>query len=160
MAIGSTPRGRQDRRLANVLVEPVLQLGLPALLLAITLPFAALQALYGYMAFGQLYQVVLADTSAPRTFQTMLEGQAADFLFVSGAITLAYAIVVLIGSVAWAHRMVGPIVPFRRHVEALKGGEYGSRVHIRRFDAFSELARDLNELAELLEEHDKHNGPD
>jgi methyl-accepting chemotaxis protein len=151
----STPEGRQRRRFANVLVEPGLQLGLPALLLAITFGFAAAQAGHGYLAYGRFYQVVLAETSAPHALQAIIDGQTQSFLVASGAITLAYAIIVLIASVAWAHRMVGPIVAFRRHVEALKNAEYGSRVHIRRFDAFPELARDLNELAELLEAQEK-----
>jgi hypothetical protein len=151
----TAPEGRQRRRFANVLVEPGLQLGLPALLLAITFAFAALQAGHAYLAYGRFYQVVLAETSASDALQAIIHGQTRNFLVASGAITLAYAIIVLIASVAWAHRMVGPVVAFRRHVEALKNAEYASRVHIRRFAAFAELARDLNELAELLEAQEK-----
>jgi hypothetical protein len=151
----SASAARRRRRFANVLIQPGIQLGLPALVLGITFAFAALQAVHGYLAFGRLYRVVMAETSAPVALQAIITGQTGDFLVVSCAIILAYMLVVVIVSVAWAHRMVGPTVPFRRHLEALKNGEYSSRVHLRRFDAFPEMARDLNELAEILETQEK-----
>ena len=84
MVQDSAPTGRRRRRFANILVDPGLQLGLPALLLFIALPFAALQAVYGFLAFGRLYRVVMAETSAPLTLQTLIEQQTSDFLVASG----------------------------------------------------------------------------
>ena len=42
------------------------------------------------------------------------------------------------------------IGPFRRHIQAMKNGDYSSRVHLRKGDAFVEMADDLDELAGVL----------
>ena len=73
----------------------------------------------------------------------------------SGLIITAFAVIFvlinfLISSVI-SHRMVGPVVQFIRHVKALTGGEYASRVNIRPKDGFYDLADELNKLAETLE---------
>jgi len=53
---------------------------------------------------------------------------------------------------AWlSHRIYGPMVSLKRHVEKLIQGEYSSRVTLREEDRFQDLARDLNLLAENLE---------
>ena len=52
-------------------------------------------------------------------------------------------------------RVVGPVVAFQRQVEALKNGDYQSRVRLREKDCFDDLAQDLNELASLLERDEK-----
>jgi signal transduction histidine kinase len=73
--------------------------------------------------------------------------------------TFVYIFAVLLLSVGYAHRMIGPMVPIRRQTEALKNGDYSARVTLRKRDAFSELADDLNELAQVLEEQEKTREP-
>jgi signal transduction histidine kinase len=51
----------------------------------------------------------------------------------------------------YTHRMIGPVLPIMRHVNALKDGFYSHRVKLRRYDSFQELADELNTLAETLE---------
>jgi signal transduction histidine kinase len=51
-----------------------------------------------------------------------------------------------------SHRIFGPMVPIRRHVESLKKGDFTSRVNLRSYDEFKDLAADLNALAEVLQE--------
>ncbi len=67
--------------------------------------------------------------------------------------TAVAAIAILIG-IKLSHRIYGPLVPFTRHIEALKAGNYKSRIYLRKNDDLIEIQDALNGLAEVLE--DKH----
>ncbi len=146
---------KERRHKMNLLLQPALQLKLPAILLIVTLGFAALQVAHTQFAYGKLFEIVLEEAGRPPFLENLLREQTGDYIEVTSAFTLMYILVVVILSVAYAHRMIGPMVPLRRQIEALKNGDYGARVKLRKRDAFSEIAEDLNELAQVLEEHDK-----
>jgi len=149
------PIGPRDtrRRARNLLLDPALQLRLPIHILWVTVVCAVLLIANGAFSFRSLFW----DAMAHRVeyLDPVLRAQMGDFLIVTVAIVLGYALVVLGLSVLLSHRLVGPTVALRRHVEALKNGDYGSRVRLRKHDAFAELAHDLDELAELLEKTSK-----
>ncbi|MDH3519042.1 MAG: hypothetical protein OEM49_01175 [Myxococcales bacterium] len=142
---------QQRRRTINLLLQPALQLKLPIFLLVVTLAFTALQLVHIYVAYNQLYDTVLKEAGQPPFLEDLLREQTKDFLEVTVELAFAYILVVLAFSVSYAHRMIGPTVAFRRHVEALKNGDYRSRIALRKRDAFGDLADDLNELADILE---------
>ena len=144
-------RPRQRRRGANFLLNPSLQLRLPLYLLLITAVFGVLQIGHGYLAYERLYYAIIQQAGKASYLLQLLRGQTADFLFVSTLILTAYTMAILGASVAYAHRMVGPTVAFRRHLEALKNGDYSARAQLRKGDAFTEIADDLNALAERLQ---------
>jgi len=147
--------GEERRRKWNLLLQPALQLKLPVYLLLITIGFAAFQLVHGYIAYNQLFGTVLKVAGHPPMLEELLREQTRDFLEVSAEVAIAYIALVLLLSVTYAHRMIGPTVAFRRVVEAMKNGDYAARVKLRKGDAFSELAEDLNELASILERDDK-----
>jgi HAMP domain-containing protein len=143
----------------NLLLQPALQLKLPAILLIVTLGFVALQVAHTQFAYGKLFEIVLQEAGHPPFLEDLLREQTGDYIEVTGALTVLYILVVIALSVAYAHRMIGPMVPIRRQIEALKNGDYRARVTLRKRDAFNELADDLNELAHMLEEHGKGREP-
>jgi signal transduction histidine kinase len=49
-----------------------------------------------------------------------------------------------------SHRFYGPLVPILRTVQAMKKGDYSERIHLRSPDELKELARELNELCDVL----------
>jgi HAMP domain-containing protein len=53
-------------------------------------------------------------------------------------------------SAIYTHRLIGPAIPLLRHVKALQAGRYTHRVSLRKYDAYTELAEALNQLAESL----------
>ena len=57
----------------------------------------------------------------------------------------------IILGVQWTHKIYGPVVPMQRHIDALKEGDYSSRVNLRKGDELQELSDALNSLAESLE---------
>jgi methyl-accepting chemotaxis protein len=150
------PNGQ--RRMANFLLQPSLQLRLPAYFLLITIGFGMVLAVAVTGAYRNLYETVAAEQ--PAYVEQILHAQTQDFILFSSMIAIGYLLTVLVVSVVHSHRMVGPSVALRRHVEALKNGDFSARVALRRKDAFGDLAEDLNELAMLLEYGEKHEGSD
>ncbi len=138
-----------DARRAIRLPQPFTQLKLPVYLLILTLAFGALFAWHGTAAYERLYGLVIS--SMPDSHQAMLRDQTRDFAVVSATILAGYAVFVLGVCLAHSHGLLGPVVPLRRHIQALKNGQYGSRVELRKSDtAYLELAEDLNDLAQSL----------
>jgi signal transduction histidine kinase len=48
-------------------------------------------------------------------------------------------------------RLVGPITPISRHIEALNNGDYSSRISLRKNDYLEDIEVSLNELSAKLE---------
>ena len=150
--------GTQRRRKVNLLLQPALQLKLPLFMVLVTVAFLMFQLAHGHFAYSKLYSTVIKESGSSPVLADLLHGQTRDFIEVSAELGVLYILVVIAICVTYAHRMIGPTVAFRRHVEALKNGDYRSRIKLRRRDAFSELAGDLNELAEILERDEKPRG--
>ena len=53
------------------------------------------------------------------------------------------------------HQIYGPLVAIKRFLEQLKKGDYSARIVIRKGDDLQNLVKDLNELAEALEQKEK-----
>lgn len=146
------------RRAVNYLLEPALQLKLPLYLLLVTLAFLAIQGLNSWLAYAHFYEPLMRETGYADSLGSIVQAQTVDFLIASSVIGIGYVLVVVGVSVAYAHRMVGPVRAFRRHVQSLTRGDYASRVNLRQRDAFTEFAADLNELAKRLD-RDRQGGP-
>ncbi len=138
-----------DARRAIRLPAPFAQLKLPVYLLILTLAFGALFAWHSTAAYERLYGLVIS--SIPESHRVLLLDQTRDFAIVSATILTGYALFVLGVCLAYSHGLLGPLVALRRHVQALKHGEYGSRVELRESDtAYLGVAQDLNDLAQSL----------
>lgn len=144
----------QLRRRSVGLILPREQLKLPLYLCITTLGFAALFALQSYLAFGRLYTMTLSI--APASFEELIGDQLGDFAIVTAVIAVTYMAVMLTVSVAFLHRLLGPTIALRRQIRELRRGNYSSRVEMRRTEVmFSELAKELNDLAETLERREQ-----
>ena len=143
----------QQRKTTTLLLQPAVQLKLPAYFLLITAAFGGLTAIAISDAYRSFFLTVAAEQ--PAYMEGILRAQTYDLVVVSGMLAIAYLLTILAVAIVFLHRLVGPTVALRRQVEALKNGDYSARVTLRRNDAFSELADDLNELAALLGQGDK-----
>ena len=143
----------QQRKTANFLLQPAVQLKLPAYFLLITTAFGGLMAIAISDAYRSLFLTITAEQ--PAYMEQILRAQTQDLLVVSGMLAIVYLLTILTVAIVILHRVVGPTVALRRQAERLKNGDYSARVTLRRHDAFRELADDLNELAALLEQGDK-----
>ncbi|HEX5066011.1 MAG TPA: hypothetical protein VFY49_07850 [Myxococcota bacterium] len=145
----ATPMRRERRCTVNLSVERSLQLELPIAILLVTCAVGIGLAAYARAAFGQLFTAFEKAAAAP-ALESLLRAQTSDFLLVAGVIGASYAVLVSFMTLIWCHRLVGPVVAFRRQLASLMAGDLGARVQLRRGCAFHDLADDLNALAEQL----------
>ena len=141
-----------ERRMArNLLLQPSLQLKLPIQLLLLTAFFAVLVGVVLYFGFENLYEFVTMQGVIGEQLADAVKHQSHEITILFICMLVAYVLITIGLSVAYLHKLVGPTVAFKRHINALKNGAYASRLTLRKNDAFLEVATALNELAESLE---------
>ena len=139
------------RKARNRLQKPRLQLAFAMYAILLTILFSVSIIATVYLAFGDLYHAIL-DTSELRLYyknEIRENFQASIGTLIP--IVLTYVILIMVISVVFTERMVGPTIAFLRHINALKNGVYSARITLRKRDELQELAAELNELAEILE---------
>ena len=145
--------GNNERRKAkNLLLSPVLQLKLPLYLLLLSFAFLLLALLLGHTYFDQLYVMMVENTEQGLYLREAIGQQTGNFIEVSITLLVMYVILMLAVTTLYTHRIIGPTIPITRHIRALKEGRYSHRVNLRQQDEFKELAVELNELAQILEQ--------
>ena len=71
-------------------------------------------------------------------------------------VATAVAMAAILIGIKLSHRIYGPMIPFRRHIDELKDGNFGSRIRLRKDDDLLEIRDALNDLAITLEEKYKN----
>lgn len=149
-APANRPQQRR-RQLRNYLLQPSVQLrlGFYSILLAIGLAVAVVTILY--LQLGELYGAILELTDAGEEVALAVDIALHDAAWWLGLSLAVFVLATIAISILYTHRLVGPTYAFRRHIRALADGQYQVRTHLRRGDAFPEVAEELNRLAEILE---------
>ena len=137
------------------LLQPSLQLKFPIYAVLLTILFLVSVTSVLYLAFGNLFLEILEESPWSNYHSNAIQNQASAAISVVLVCTLAYAILVVIFSVILTHRLVGPIVAFERQIKAFKQGSFSARTTLRKHDEFKNIARELNELGEILEENSR-----
>jgi hypothetical protein len=90
-----------------------------------------------------------ADSPNPQTISavTILASSVRDILMIGTSLSgfLSVALWIL-----YSHRILGPVVPIRRHIGRLFAKDFESRIHLRKNDELKDIAEDLNRLSEFL----------
>ncbi len=141
---------KRQRKLKNFLLQPMVQLRLGFINVCLSLIFVLLLGTYVYMKFVQFAEVVTTLTEANDEIGSMLQSYVTEVGTTAAVIGIVFIIVSLLASVYFSHRMVGPTIAFRRHIEALIAGDYKVQTKLREHDAFTEVADSLNRLSERL----------
>ena len=145
--------GRNQRRIRNFLLQPLLQvkLGLYTLGLAATFSLAILLILYfSLLDFAEIV-MALTDTES-EIIELFKEYSATSQLWVL-VLVLGFMICNVFVTIVYTHKLVGPTVAFRTQIRKLIQGEFDGEVYLRKNDAFQELASDINELSRILKEN-------
>ncbi len=148
----------QRRSVLNAVWQPFLQFKLLMYMLGSTALVAVLLGAFLYFAFSDLIGVMTGKAEATSYYGEMIEIQLVHLFRYCGALFVLYILLLAAVCVAYTHRLIGPIRPFTRHVEALSKGDYTSRVMLRKGDIelYTDYAEKLNELAMHLEAKEKH----
>jgi HAMP domain-containing protein len=149
--------GVNERRKArNFLLNPGLQLKLPLHIVLLSCAFAGAALLFGYLYFEQLYLLMIESSPQGEFLQASVKQQTSNFIELSITLLISYIVLVIGISLLYTHRIIGPTIAIRRHIRAMKEGLYSHRVCLRKHDELKELARELNELAGILEQRNSN----
>ena len=140
------------RKLGNFMLQPLLQIRLGLYSILLSLAFClALVAIF-YINFYKFYDLVLELTDLRAEVNDILKSYIEGLVIWVAVGTGIYFFITVGVSIFFTHRLVGPTYAFRRHIQELKNGNYGTRVVLRKGDAFQEVAEDLNDLAVTLDQ--------
>src|SRR5262245_39847920 len=114
------------RRRTLRMIQPRAQLKLAAYLILASVAFVGLEVFNSWAAYARLAQHTLSFAPAALT-QDVLD-QTQDYLNTSLALLAGFTISVVIVSIGYVHRLLGPIVAFERCLRALRSGNYAARV--------------------------------
>jgi methyl-accepting chemotaxis protein len=138
------------RRLSNFLLQPIIQTRIGAYCIGLSFLFAAVIAGIVYVHLGKLFGFIIEMTDAPEEVQTIIMSYLSSIQTWVYLTLAAYILFVLAISIWYTHRLVGPMVAFKRHFEALQQGNFNHRTNLRKNDAFHEAANELNKATEIL----------
>ncbi|MAE97374.1 MAG: hypothetical protein CL910_22215 [Deltaproteobacteria bacterium] len=146
----------KNRRAAVSVVRlPGFRVGFPVTLLALTVVFSVVCAALGHHTYTALLAIEPPATGDSQFYADLIDEQVVSALWAVAVMAILFSLTLAGLWIFHSYRILGPEVAFRRHVEALKNGDYAARVHLRKRDAFVELARDLNELSAILAANEK-----
>ncbi len=140
------------RKLSNFLLQPLLQIRLGLYAIILSLIFSGTLAVIIYTNFFRFYDLILELTDLREDVEVLLRSYVQGMTVWIALAMVIYFFITVGVSIFFTHRLVGPTYAFRRHVRELIRGNYSSRVILRKDDAFQEVAEDLNELANTLEQ--------
>ena len=135
--------------------SPRQQIRLAVTVLGITGLFMALAAGNSYAAYSSMLNTAVSMT--PESWVDDVIAQTRIYTVVSSTLAVGYFLAIIGASVAFVHRVVGPLVALRRHVHELERGRYRSRVNLRGGGGgvLAEFADQLNDLAATLEDRER-----
>lgn len=148
-----TDLARTNQRSArNYLLAPMLQvrLGIYSIVLGVLFAAGTLGVLYAGLTRSYLLILSLVDENEKAVVRDIVETQFQEMATYIAVIAAAFMLGTTVVSVLYTHRLVGPTYAFRRHLKSLIEGRYEVRTVLRKNDAFTEVAADLNALAEHL----------
>ena len=143
--------GVAKRKLSNFLLKPMLQSKIGIYFILISLLFSASVGSIIYYNFSDLFYSVLQLTDAPQEVGAIIKHYWSSVESWIMLCIIVYVATTVVISIWYTHRFVGPAVAFLRHLNEINAGNYTYRTHLRRGDAFAELANGLNKASEALE---------
>ena len=141
---------QQRRKIRNKINNPLLQMkiGLYCIILSLIFSFSVLTILF--LKFRELIGLILDLTDAQDTLGDIISTYWSDTQIWVIFALMTYIISTIIICILYTHRLIGPTIAFRRHIEKLIDGDYDAHTQVRRGDAFNELAEVLNALSKKL----------
>jgi HAMP domain-containing protein len=143
---------KKQRKLKNFLMNKGVQVPLVLIVLLAGFLTSLSNAFLFYRFVKGNYDIFFysyPDTS--KDFIALMNNDLLNFgwglIVISALITIvlaAYALVI-------SHRLAGAGYRIQTVVDAIKAGETGARIHLRKNDDFKELAKSINELMDQIE---------
>ena len=148
------PHTKDQRRLRNYLLQPLLQikLGLYSILLALCFSSVIISSVYINMK--DFADIIVALTEHESEIRELFFEYANLSQWWIGFFVFGFLLSNIIISVTYTHKLVGPTIAFRNQLERLRSGDFSQKVSIRKGDAFIEIANEINLLTDTLANND------
>jgi len=143
--------GKASRSIRNYALQPLLQFKLGLYSILLSLVFAGLIAAVLYLNLAKFSAIIVQLTGVEDEVNDLLQQYIAPAKIQVLLVLVLYIVVNMIVTILYTHKLVGPTIAFRRHIRMIAEGKLGYRTNLRKGDAFSEVAQDLNDLSALLE---------
>ena len=147
--------GKNPRSIRNYALQPYLQVKLGLYTIFLSLMFSLAVMLILYSNLGGLTDVVMQLTGVPDEVNELMAEYIAPAKLQIVLVSLFYIVINICVTVLYTHKLVGPTIAFRRHLQMIADGKLQYRTVLRSGDAFTELAEDLNRLSSQLEKNSK-----
>lgn len=142
----------QRRRPVNLLLRPKLQIRYILVLLITGLLMLLSVFVFVFRSFSNLIARVVEYPGAGEEVRLLLEQTLESTAAVFVIFAVAFSLLTFWFGAIVTHRIIGPMVPIRRQIQALTKGDYSARGKLRANDDFVDIMDDLNDLARALEE--------
>lgn len=139
------------RKLSNFLIRPLVQTKLGLYSVGLTIAFGVFLSFVLYINLSRFIAYTVHLTRAEATIETMLRHDIASIQVFIYLILGSYIASMVALSIWYTHRLVGPMVAFEKHFEALQNGDFTHRTYLRKADSFHDTAERLNQATETLE---------
>ena len=134
-------------RRTKYLIKPKYQI---AMALGVIISIITYSHVFSVIIFYALYSEMSTASSIPELIRASSIAMFLHKTFWPGV--FAVALMAGIHILFFSHRTVGPIYRFEKQLEALRDGDYSSRVHLRKQDEFENMEGLFNELGVNLEQ--------
>ena len=142
--------GEKKRSIKNYILQPLLQLKFGIYFVLLSLVFVGVVIGLVYNRLNEIFQLVIELTDVPEEISAVIYNEISTVqIWVIGAGVLYFFISLLV-SILLTHRMVGPTIAFKRHIQSLIDGNFEAKTFLRKRDAFTEVANLLNNLSDKL----------
>jgi methyl-accepting chemotaxis protein len=153
--MGQQPYGKATRSVKNYALQPLLQVKLGLYSILLSLAFALAVAGILYFNLAKFSAIILQLTGVEEEVQDLLNQYIAPAIIQVVVTAIVYVVVNIVVTILFTHKLIGPTIAFRRHIRMIAEGKLQYRTVLRKGDAFSEVAEDLNNLSALLEKRSK-----
>lgn len=144
---------RQKRKVAQTIWQPFLQYKLLMNLLGSSVLVAIILGAFLLYALSDMIGIIGAQGGAKNYYEEMIGKEMINIFRYCGALFLLYMILLAAICITYTHKVISPLKPISRHIDALNAGDYQHRMMLRKKDLplIKEHAEKLNALAATLE---------
>lgn len=144
---------RQRRKIAQTIWQPFLQYKLLMCLLGGSVLVAIVLGAFLLFALSDMIGIIDAQGNANNYYGEMIGKEMINIFRYCGALFTLYVILLAAICITYTHKVIGPLSPINRHIDALIAGDYQHRLTLRKKDLplIQEQAEKLNTLAATLD---------
>ena len=142
---------KNRRKLRNLLIDPPIQGRFAAYTLLIVLAFALAVGLFARVFLDNLMRIVVVGSSDPEWIGSLVREQLKVFFVSLAVMFVLFLLVALAYIIVHTHRIAGAKYAIVRYISTrLQEFDFSSELILRDDDYLTDVARELNVLAEKL----------